>query len=246
MKRRIVSLIFALIFAFAFVSVVANAGTYKNINNVAVSDDWSVSFDKVADAAKYDIWVKDTKGGTSKIVGFTESNGKILMNGTEVKAAFSNRIAQAALTGEKELSFTIFAYKQDGTKLAQSEATKLLVDTTSGNISGKVEIVNYKKKLDTKCYRPTLTFNAKIDAVDGMSVVWYNGNDEIGRGETITLEEVRASMNVRAVLINSQNVAVAETETEEVAIKTGIFAKIIAFFKGIFHRLPKFVDNIKK
>ena len=100
-----------------------------------------------------------------------------------------------------------------------------------------VGIENYveTRKVD---YRTTITFNALVDkAPIGAEVHWIINGEDVAVGNSYTAKEVTKDFTVQAKLMLG-NVPIAGSMTETVTVKTGFFARLVAFFRGIFHRLP--------
>ena len=57
-------------------------------------------------------------------------------------------------------------------------------------------------------------------------------------GATCTVKQATADYTVQVKLIGADGAVLAESEVETVRVNTGFFAKLIAFFKGLFGSLP--------
>lgn len=92
-------------------------------------------------------------------------------------------------------------------------------------------------------YRATVTFTATVEnAVDGASVHWFIDGQDKGTGETYTKKEAKKSYTVQVKYMKDGKV-LAASEIETVNVKTGFFAKLKAFFRALFGRLPKEVQE---
>lgn len=99
----------------------------------------------------------------------------------------------------------------------------------------------------TEKYKTTITFTALVsDAPAGASVHWFLNGADAGKGETFTVSKAKATYTIQAKLVGSDGKVIAESGTETVNIKSGFFAKIAAFFKMIFGRLPVFSQAIRE
>ncbi len=88
-------------------------------------------------------------------------------------------------------------------------------------------------------YKTTINFSAKVtDAPSGAAVHWFVNGTDSGTGGTFTVSKATASYTVQAKLIGSGGKVLAESETESVSVNTGLFARIIAFFRNLFGSLP--------
>ena len=92
-------------------------------------------------------------------------------------------------------------------------------------------------------YRTTITFSADVtNPVDGAAVYWFINGQDKGAADTYTEKEAKATYTVQTKYIKDGTV-LAESETETVNVKTGFFAKLKAFFRALFGRLPKQVQE---
>ena len=105
------------------------------------------------------------------------------------------------------------------------------------------KIKNYSSTLSVD-YKSTVIFHTTMDAPEGYEIVWSNNI----KGSECKLNSVTdKEYKVSAKMVN-KTTGEAEAVTEEVTVKvnTGFFAKIIAFFKGLFGSLPTYEDFKKK
>ena len=87
-------------------------------------------------------------------------------------------------------------------------------------------------------YRTTITFAAVVNSpVDGAEVHWFVDGKDMGTGDTYTVKEAKKTFTVQAKYMQDGK-TLAESETETVSVKTGFFAKLAAFFKALFKKLP--------
>lgn len=101
------------------------------------------------------------------------------------------------------------------------------------------------RQLRTEDYKTTITFNAYVDkAVAYASIHWYISYDGVSFTDatpegksTYTVRTATRSFYVKAVYIRYGKI-IGESETEQVVIKTDLFSRIKAFFRGIFSKLP--------
>ncbi|MBR3620815.1 MAG: hypothetical protein IKN56_04845, partial [Clostridia bacterium] len=102
---------------------------------------------------------------------------------------------------------------------------------------------NYKNSI-TVDYKAKLVFHTDIEAPEGYWIVWSTG--DVGSSCTVD-KAVDGEYKIKADLIRaSDNKIIKSTQEETVKVKTGIFAKIIAFFREIFNSLPLYEDNARK
>ena len=93
-------------------------------------------------------------------------------------------------------------------------------------------------------YRTTITFSVDEiqNPVDGASVHWFINGQDKGASDTYTVKEAKATYTVQAKYMKDGDV-LAESEIETVNVKTGFFARLKAFFRALFGRLPKVVQE---
>ena len=87
-------------------------------------------------------------------------------------------------------------------------------------------------------YRTTITFKAEVADKPAVGEIrWYINGVYSGSGEKYTMTEVKANFTVQAKFETSKEI-LSMTEIETVNVNTGFFAKLVAFFKGLFGKLP--------
>ena len=92
-------------------------------------------------------------------------------------------------------------------------------------------------------YKATVTFTAEVkNAVSGATVHWFIDGKDAGTGDTYTVSKAKKSYTVQVKYIKDGKV-LAESGVEKVNVKTGLFAKLSAFFRFIFGKLPKVVQG---
>lgn len=109
----------------------------------------------------------------------------------------------------------------------------------------KIELKGYTAKR-SEPYKTTITFTAITENVPaGAAVHWFIDGKDVGTGETYKKEQATASYTVQCKLMQG-NTVLAESEVENVQVNTGFFAKLIAFFKGLFGSLPVITQAIRE
>ncbi len=105
-----------------------------------------------------------------------------------------------------------------------------------------ISIRNYAASTETYAYRSTITFFADVkNPVLGAQIRWYVDGREYSANDSCTVTEADHSFTIQAKYVRGNDV-LAESEIEKVNVNTGFFAKIIAFFRALFGRLPKVVQ----
>lgn len=102
----------------------------------------------------------------------------------------------------------------------------------------EISIKNYTPERK-EAYKTTITFTPAVkNRVTNGRVHWIiNGEDKATGGTGYTVEKATETFTVQVkYFVGNEEVAASEIET--VKIDTGFFAKIVAFFRTIFRRLP--------
>ena len=113
-------------------------------------------------------------------------------------------------------------------------------------IPSTIKIQNYTatKSVD---YKTTITFTVIVtDAPKGATIQWFVNDKKAETGETCTVKQATADYTVQVKLVGSDGSVLAESEIETVKVNTGFFAKLVAFFKGLFGSLPIITQAIKE
>ena len=116
---------------------------------------------------------------------------------------------------------------------------------TKNQTSPTIKIKNFTatKSVD---YKTTVTFAAiKSSAPAGATIHWFIDGRDVGAGETYTVEHAKADYTVQCKLMQGGTV-LAESEVETVKVNAGFFARLIAFVRSLFRRLPVITQAIKK
>ena len=92
-------------------------------------------------------------------------------------------------------------------------------------------------------YRTTITFSADVtNRVSGASVHWFIDGQDKGANDTYTMKEVKKDFTVQAKYVKDGKV-LADSEIETVTVNVGFFTRLKAFFRALFGRLPKVVQE---
>ena len=121
-----------------------------------------------------------------------------------------------------------------------SDSFNLNADTVLYAVWSKNASINIRGYRNSRSedYKATITFHAVTSGdTDGCTVQWYLNGSPAGTGESFTVSQATAGYTVQVKLIKN-GTAVSESGVETVSINTGFFAKIIAFFRGLFGKLP--------
>ena len=109
----------------------------------------------------------------------------------------------------------------------------------------KVVIQNFTASSKAYDYRSTITFKATVEKpLSGGQIHWFVDGKDVGTGDSYTAENVKQGFSLQAkYYADSKEIPEAATEVEKVNVNTGFFAKLKAFFRGLFGRLPKVVQE---
>ncbi|MCR4615072.1 MAG: InlB B-repeat-containing protein [Clostridiales bacterium] len=114
---------------------------------------------------------------------------------------------------------------------------KLVARWQEKTLMPSIAIKNYVESR-TIDYRATITFTAQTaNAPSGSTVHWFIDGQDYATGSTCTIKEAKKSFTVQAKLMLG-NSTLATSMTENVKVKTGFFAKLVAFFRALFKKLP--------
>ena len=107
-----------------------------------------------------------------------------------------------------------------------------------GNSKSSKGISNYTSVRE-EAYKTTITFNSGYDSIPSGTVVhWFIDGKDRGTGKKYTVEKATDDYTVQTKLIDNESNVLAESEIETVKIKSSFFAKLIAFFRQLFNKLP--------
>ncbi len=106
-----------------------------------------------------------------------------------------------------------------------------------------IKIHNYTASR-TVDYRTTITFSADPVEypVSGAQIHWFINGQDKGVTDTYTEKEAKKGFTVQAKYMKDGKV-LAESEIETVKVNAGFFAKLKAFFRSLFGKLPKVVQS---
>ena len=93
-------------------------------------------------------------------------------------------------------------------------------------------------------YRTTITFLTPVveNPVEGAKIHWFVDGQDKGASDTYTVKEAKKDFTVQAKYVKDGKV-LAESEIESIKVNAGFFARLKAFFRALFGRLPKVVQE---
>lgn len=106
-----------------------------------------------------------------------------------------------------------------------------------------IRIQNYAAA-KTVDYRTTITFSADRveNPVFGAQIHWFVDGQDKGATDTCTVKEAKKDFTVQAKYVKDGKV-LAESEIETVKANAGFFARLKAFFRALFKKLPVVVQE---
>ena len=106
-----------------------------------------------------------------------------------------------------------------------------------------IKIHNYTSSR-TVDYRTTITFLTPVveNPVEGAKIHWFIDGQDKGATDTCTVKEAKKDFTVQAKYMKDGKV-LAESEIETVKVNAGFFARLKAFFRALFKKLPVIVQE---
>ncbi len=196
--------------------------------------DYDLTFNAVFEPARYTIKLLCGGETVKEIPAVYDKETEIFADGEVPADKFSHFAGWALTPGGK-------AAVENGGKLknlcTEDGGTVTLYAVTEPD--AVLTFINYtatRAKLD---YKASITFRAKVQGeVDGARIVWFVNGSKAGEGESFRVEKATAQFTVQAKYMLG-NETVDESGVETVPVNTGFFAKLAAFFKGLFGKLPE-------
>ncbi|MBR3619974.1 MAG: InlB B-repeat-containing protein, partial [Clostridia bacterium] len=103
-----------------------------------------------------------------------------------------------------------------------------------------IDIIKYVSVREVE-YMSTVVFYYDADGLeDGQRVNWIVNSTNYGEGNkdgSIEVRDIKDSFKIKAVIVDGSK-TIMESDTEIITVKKGFFAKIKAFFRRLFRRLP--------
>ena len=189
----------------------------------------TINVETIADAEKtYTVkWIVDDKATTE-----TVSFGAMI-----VKPADPTKEGYTFKGWTPAVPATMPAKNMTFTAVFEKDSDPIVVIYTPS-----IQIANYEE-IKTVDYRTTITFTADADKVyDGEQVHWFIDGQDKGASNTYTVKEAKKNFTVQAKYMKDGKV-ISESEIETVKVNAGFFARLKAFFRALFGRLPKVVQE---
>ncbi len=208
------------------------------------------TYNLTANATLYAIWQQNPVTPTTYTLSYNANGGN---NPPANQTGNGNIILSSTKPTRNGYTFKKWNTKSDGTGTSYNPGAtyNLTANATLYAIWQKNETpdnppvaqptIQIKNYVSTKSvsWRATLKLDAVVEnAPDGAEVHWfYNGEDKLS-GVPCYISNCRNTFTIQAKLISKDGEVLAESDVETVTATGGFFAKLIAFFKGLFGLLP--------
>ncbi len=119
-----------------------------------------------------------------------------------------------------------------------TECGKTLDTQVIPKVHTALKINNTSHRSATVDYKATVKFSVSKENIPGdAEIQWFVNGSRAGTGDTFEMSTVTSGFSVQAKAVKGGKL-VNESQVENVKVNTGFFAKIIAFFRGLFGSLP--------
>lgn len=235
------------------------SSAYTSNTYTSVSGTSNTVTQTVSSAGTYYLTAKDTSGNVSSTVSKTFCKTTLNANGGSVSPASVLTMSGNSFTlptpTRTGYTFKNWNTSSGGSGTAYTGSYKPTANVTLYAVWEKNEtpiepadvpmiaIRNYTQN-KTVDYRTTLTFGVDPvqNPVSGAQVHWFIDGQDQSTGDSFTVSEAKNTYTVQAKYIKDGSV-LAESQTEKVTVKAGFFARLKAFFRALFGRLPKEVQE---
>ena len=187
--------------------------------------------------ASYYMFYKGGKSGDLIHVSLLyDKNQNIIANG--VDGSTDTVTVYSDITSSKEYRFAPGYNSIMIASSANSDGFEIL-----GRTDADVSIVNYQARR-TIDYRSSITFKYTANIPAGASVHWFYKGVDVGTSEQYEVRKAKADFDIRAKVLSTDGKTVlAQSEIEVIHVRTDFLAKLKAFFRALFGRLPKEVQE---
>ena len=104
-------------------------------------------------------------------------------------------------------------------------------------IINSIEIENIEEQTETG-YKEDQTFTVDTsDLPDGAEVHWFVNGEDVGTGESYTVENPTEDYTIQAKVIDKDGNVVSESEEQKVTVKNGFFDRLKAFFADLIEKI---------
>ena len=231
----------------------ASAAVIAEANDGYTFDGWYENGVKVSGEDVYTFTVTKPAVLTAKFTKITYTvsvNASPAEGGAASGEGVFDQGANATVTAVTNNGYHFLGWYEGSAKVADSTSytfavTKNVILTAKFEKDvppARISIRNYTANT-TIDYRATITFTAVVEnPVAGAAVRWFVDGQDVGTGETYTVSEAKKNFNVQVKYVKDGEI-LSESEVETVKVNSGFFAKLKAFFRALFGKLPVVVQE---
>ena len=100
-----------------------------------------------------------------------------------------------------------------------------------------IQIENYEENSETG-YKEDKTFTVKADDLpEGAEIHWFVNGEDVGTGESYTVEDPTDDYNIYAEVIDKDGNTLDTTKVQSVKVKNGFFDRLKAFFAELIEKI---------
>lgn len=185
---------------------------------------------KVVVAVTYNAPGNDLQIFTENVVDYTHNS---------FLSSFTSKAGESFYTTSTDLTTATWVDSSvDYGNFYISALTTAPVDETEDKDSPTITIRGFGSDFSAD-YRSSFGFNAVTKNLpEGAEIVWYyNGEKTPLKGDRVEASQQISDFSIQAVIVKDGKI-LARSQTINVYINNGFFARLIAFFRGLFGALP--------
>ena len=115
-------------------------------------------------------------------------------------------------------------------------ASDITIKPVYANITS-IQIEDYEESSETG-YKEDKTFTVKADDLpEGAEIHWFVNGEDVGTGESYTVEDPTDDYNIYAEVIDKDGNTLDTTKTQSVKVKNGFFDRLKAFFAELIEKI---------
>jgi hypothetical protein len=100
-----------------------------------------------------------------------------------------------------------------------------------------IQLENYEESSETG-YKEDKTFTVKADDLpEGAEIHWYVNGEDVGTGESYTVEDPTDDYNIYAEVIDKDGNTLDTTKVQSVKVRNGFFDRLKAFFAELIEKI---------
>ncbi|MBR3439708.1 MAG: Ig-like domain repeat protein, partial [Clostridia bacterium] len=209
--------------------------------------------DNVEIFKEYSVESPEITGYTPDIATVEGTMGDEDMNGKTVTVTYSPIEYTATFVDEngktvKAVKFTVETEKLDEPDVPEKAgyageweeytlaASNITIKPVYANITS-IQIENYEENSETG-YKEDKTFTIKADDLpDGAEIHWFVNGEDVGTGESYTVEDPTDDYTVQAKVIDKDGNTLDTTKVQSVKVRNGFFDRLKAFFAELIEKI---------